>query len=415
MCEKKYAEIDLKKVPSKAMKTYCKAFLNEKVKYSEMTPAEEITGNRFPNDEDRIKTRNNIKKIIKNGSILDIKGSQLDPHEIICKLMTSKSKLEIELLRAQWQVKKLSIIAQLDEDKDRKKGKGIGKCIPMIDVSGSMFGNDGKKSKVQPVYVALALGIMTSELASKPFNDLAISFTETPRMFNFYQEHPDDKCNIIMRDEVGLSTKFDLAIDLILDLCVKNQITSEDIPNLLVFTDGQFNEMNNPPNYSYNYFNKYSNSNSNSNEQNNWKVSHDLLLKKWVDAGYDRVPNIIYWNLRANTPGVQTSADHPGVQMLQGYSSSLLKFVLFGEEFEDTEIDNGLVKVKTSKVTPYDTFRKVIDQECYDKVKDILARSYEKLYSDQIPPLSPSCSPISFADNDNEYDNDIYDSQEEFI
>jgi hypothetical protein len=123
------------------------------------------------------------------------------------------------------------------------------------------------------------------------------------------------------------------------------------------------------------------------------------LVKKWVDAGYDRVPTIIYWNLRANTPGIQTLADYPGVQMLQGYSASLLKFVLFGEEFDDkfmdVETDNGVVKVKTSKVTPYETFRKVIDQECYNKVRDILARSSEKLYRDQMPPLSPVPVPVS--------------------
>jgi len=425
MCAKKYSEIDFTKVPSKAMKTYTKAFLNEKLKDSNMNATEEETGNRYPNDADRIKSRNNIKKIIIDGMIQNIKGAQLDPHEIMNKLIHSKSKLEIELLRAQWESKKKDVLAQLNEMKEKEgisgscSGNGIGKCIPMIDVSGSMCGK-GIGSNVEPIHVAVALGIMTSELASDPFKDLAISFTENPHMFTFYQKHPDDKCNIIMRDEVGYSTKFDRAIDLILEMCVKNQIPSEDIPNLLVFTDGQFDQMNNQPQNSvYGPVAPSNNKKSSGNENVSWKTSHELLVKKWVDAGYDRVPTIIYWNLRANTPGIQTLADYPGVQMLQGYSASLLKFVLFGEEFDekftDVETENGVVKVKTCKVTPNETFRKVIDQECYNKVRDILARSSEKLYRDQIPPLSPcpcivdvdvdvkisspSSSPIPFQEN----------------
>jgi hypothetical protein len=133
-------------------------------------------------------------------------------------------------------------------------------------------------------------------------------------------------------------------MDLILDICVKNQVPVDDIPNLLVFTDGQFDEMNQPnPHYNNGFYRKKP------LEYTPWKTTHEILMKKWADAGYDRMPTIIYWNLRANTPGIQTSEDHPGVQLLQGYSPSLLKFVLFGEKVEETQVEveteNGIVKM----------------------------------------------------------------------
>ena len=277
-----------------------------------------------------------------------------------------------------------------DDDDDMNINEtinSIGRCIPMIDVSGSMCGKNSG-SNVEPIQVAAALGIMTSELASAPFNNLAISFTETPRVFHFgYEQHPDDKRNLIFRDQMGYSTQFGKAIDLILDLCVKNNVPSSDIPNLLVFTDGQFDDMNSPT--QYNPYSQSQNQNQNQEKQKekvSWKTCHEELMSKWASAGYDRVPTIIYWNLRANTAGIQTSADHPGVQLLQGYSPSLLKFVLFGEKMKETEIttevavetdDGSIVMMKTSSITPNKTFRKAVDQEAYLPIRTILSCTNE--------------------------------------
>jgi hypothetical protein len=223
--------------------------------------------------------------------------------------------------------------------------------------------------------VAIALGLMTSELASPPYRDLAMSFTDKPHIFSFLPgQTPDYKYYILTRDEVGYSTRFDLAIKEMLNFCVSHSVPASEIPNLLVFTDGQFDEMNNQQEINYLKRN---------HEEKSWKTCHEELLKMWAEAGYDRIPNIIYWNLRSNTPGFQTSADHPGVQMLQGFSPSLLKFVLYGDEpgdnFVDVEIEKdnqkSVVKMKTSKVTPYETFRKAMDQDMYIPVRHIVVES----------------------------------------
>jgi hypothetical protein len=389
MCAHQYSFIEFEKVASKAMKNYAKAFLNEKIK-GVLANEFQVSGNRYPLDEDRVKTRNNLCEFIIDGKLSKLNGSQLDPHEIMSQLVKSSSNLEKEILRAQWNKKKEDVLEQVnkmleevayDDDDNMNMNlnetiNSIGRCIPMIDVSGSMCGK-GSGSNVEPIQVAVALGIMTSELATPPFNNLAISFTETPRVFKFGEDqHPDEKRNLIFRDQMGYSTQFGKAIDLILDLCVKNNVPSSDIPNLLVFTDGQFNDMNSQAQYQ-NYYKK-------ENEKISWKTCHEELIHKWANAGYDRVPTIIYWNLRANTSGFQTSADLPGVQLLQGYSPSLLKFVLFGEKMSETEItteveteDGQIVKMKRTSITPYETFRKAVDQEAYLPIRTILSCTNE--------------------------------------
>lgn len=372
MCAKNYHMIEFEKVASKALKTYSKAFLNEKSKGSLGYNMQE-TGNRYPDDIDRVSTRKKLLQFIQDGNISKLKGGQLDPHEIMSKLAHSSSSVECEILRAQWDRKKEDVINQTKKLMEESSNfKGIGRCIPMIDVSGSMCGKND--SGVEPIEVAIALGIMTSELSTPPFNNIAISFTESPVLFNFYEDQtPDAKRNVILDNFVGYSTKFGKAIELILKICVDNKVPSSDIPNLIVFTDGQFDQMNTPPqNYASRGLSKVK----------PWKTCHEELLTMWANAGYDKIPNIIYWNLRANTPGFQASSEHPGVQMLQGYSPSLMKFILYGETVNETtvnvETENGIMEMKTSLVTPYDTFRKAVDQEVYLPIRQIILS--EKLF-----------------------------------
>jgi hypothetical protein len=80
--------------------------------------------------------------------------------------------------------------------------------------------------------------------------------------------------------------------------------------------------------------------------------------------------------------GVQATATHPGVQLLQGYSPAIMKFALFGGEFEEEEIevtneDGTTTKVKVSKKTPYDTYREALDQTCFDVIRNLVFDSQE--------------------------------------
>jgi len=386
MCAQNYQALKFERIASKAMRNYTRAILNEKRKGACAGQFDE-TGNRYPEDADRVAARKKLREWIVEGKLDKLKGAQLDPHEIMTKLVKSTSSLEKEILRAQWKLKKADVMKQVQalmaEHGDDSPVDGIGKLIPMIDVSGSMTGlqgfygsGSGASSGVEPIQVALALGIMCSELASDPFKNLAVSFTDVPRIFNFKEgDQPDTKYAQVVREQMGYSTQFFKAVEAILDRCRKFKVPSKDIPNMIVFTDCQFDQQNS----------------GGGARGSDWTTQHQKLLKMWASAGYDRMPTIIYWNLRANTPGFQTDARHPGVQFLQGYSPSLLKFVLFGEKLDEgssesvtVETEDGTVVMKTSKVTPWDTLRAALDQACYQVVRDLMGSSEEKLLKDYV-------------------------------
>ena len=74
--------------------------------------------------------------------------------------------------------------------------------------------------------------------------------------------------------------------------------------------------------------------------------------------------------------------------MLSGYSPALMKLVLAGEMEEEVveqeSVDeNGVVvvtKVK-KKTTPYDTFRKAVDDGCFDRIRELLNDSKEGIFA----------------------------------
>ena len=62
----------------------------------------------------------------------------------------------------------------------------------------------------------------------------------------------------------------------------------------------------------------------------NWII--EVIKQKYARAGYD-MPQIVYWNVRANTKDFGAKANEEGVALLAGFSLSLLKAVINGEDF----------------------------------------------------------------------------------
>ena len=83
-------------------------------------------------------------------------------------------------------------------------------------------------------------------------------------------------------------------------------------------------------------------------------------------------PRLIFWNLR-NAVGFPVAKDAPNVQLLSGFSPSLLKLVLTGAELvlDEKEVvqPDGSVTVKRSGPTPEQTLRTALDDTSYDAVR----------------------------------------------
>ena len=86
-------------------------------------------------------------------------------------------------------------------------------------------------------------------------------------------------------------------------------------------------------------------------------------------------PNIIFWNVRADTYGYPAAADQKGVMLLSGYSPALMKFILSGEmeeEVAEALDDDGNVVKTRRQVDPREALRRVLNDSGLDAVRTVL-------------------------------------------
>ena len=363
-CSHKWSEVNPGNIPSKALSKYSTAILNEK-KNTRLTAQEEDTGNRYPKDQDRVEARRRMIEHILSGA--DIKISGVEPHEILKAYRNASTTSQKLIAMKQWELKVEEVFNIFIEEEglDKNNIESLKKSrmcniIPMMDVSGSMLGI--------PMEVSVGFGLFICGLQRRcGIQEIAIAFHENPFVFDFTGMTLQEQIDYVFRN-VGYTTNFERAIDLLLD-AIK---TSGEHKDLIVFTDGQFNDMHRP-NQGYK---------SCVQSRNDWTTCHQRILQKVTDMGLTQAPNIIYWNLRSNTPGVQSTASQSGVQLLQGYSPAILKFALYGKEYEQDKIivtDNNGKKttIKVNDKTPYDTYREALDQPCFDVIRHLVFDSQE--------------------------------------
>ncbi len=340
MCANKYSEINFKRVSSLCLNRFRKAFMNELVD-KPPTNEEQETGNRFPDNPDRVQCRKNLKESLSSGNI---NGKMLMPHELTLKISYLKSEMEELVFEKQWEKIREDVVNMCNTGSIDPNGLNLSKLVPLVDVSGSMSGT--------PMEVAIALGILVSEVNHQNFRDRFITFDTNPTWINLSQAKSlKEKVEITRSSPWGGSTDFMKAQELILQVIRDNKLTKDEVPDLIVFSDMQFNQAD-----------------------RGYETHYQLLVKKYNQVGIDICgipydpPRIVFWNLRGNTSGVPVTSDTTNTQMLSGFSPSLLKLVLSGKE---------LVNEDNTPITPYQTFRLAIDDEMYDPVRQIIQETGE--------------------------------------
>ena len=243
MCSKRFSEIDFKHVPSVLSNKCRKAFLNENVKPTPIFGELVITGNRFPDDPDRVSCRAHLREAVVSKKL---NGKQLMPHEIVTQLMngsrdmSSMSSLEVDMLDCQWGAIRQSVVDSLAAvttgSAPQRAGEAVdlGKIVPLVDVSGSMSGI--------PMQVAIALGILVSEVNHPAFRNRFITFEDSPRWVDLSRAtNIKEKVEITQAAPWGMSTNFEAAFNLILNVVSQHRLPMSEVPDLIVFSDMQFN------------------------------------------------------------------------------------------------------------------------------------------------------------------------------
>jgi hypothetical protein len=341
MCSKKYSDIDFKKVSSLCMHRNRKAFANEQLK-GPMTMQE--TGNRFPLDEDRVTARKNLLATKK------LKGGQLFPHEIVGSCLRHLSETEVDQLGKQWTDLRENVFGQVTTSKFLKHNN----TLPMIDVSGSMTSQTSL-----PLKVAISLGILLSELCNTEFRNLVLTFDTNPTFVRFTDDQNiHQKVKQLEDAPWGGSTDILKAFKLILGIAEKHKLSEEDIPDLMIVSDMQFNAACGGF-YNGAYYH------GDSNNMNSFGTQYEVIKTLFIEHGLKvngrpwNVPKVIFWNVNSDTKGFPVPADTPNTYLLSGFSPSLFKYVMDGEE--------------KMEETPEEIVNKTLDDPAFDKVRQVLS------------------------------------------
>ena len=259
MSEKTWSEINYSSVPGSAMRRYSGAFTNRDSK-------------RFDEWKDDKTSKASV--------------SATYPHEV---LACDDDKLAEKL----WN----NLPDLLSESEEN--------ILPMIDVSGSMFG--------EPLAVATSLGMYLAERTKGEFRDMFLTFSSNPELVKLQGDTVGERLRRIANANWGMSTDFTKAYQHILDVAVKHDVVPESMPTmLLVLSDMQFNDSQRD-------------------------VTHFTHMKEvYEKAGYE-LPKIVFWNLDAQM-GTPAECDDDSVAMVSGFSPSIMKAILNAEEFTPMDV-----------------------------------------------------------------------------
>jgi hypothetical protein len=410
MCAQRWAEINFAQVPSLCLDRHKRAFLNEgKGRNSE--------------DEDRTACRERLLEMIAEKGAAALKGKQLFPHEIVAQVL-GKRELSTgvsAVLNAQWEAIRTGLLEMVAQRKaelaaaatqveavdalqaatelragasaggapdsafaevlsvatdvaidaavssDARKPVGLARVVCMADVSGSMSGT--------PMNVAIALGILVSEVSHPAFRDKVLTFESEPRWHDLSAETTlVGKVQSLGRAPWGGSTDFGKAMAQIAEMVERERLEQQDIPDLLVVSDMQFDEARDGVG---GWGGAYG---GHATAPDSWDTAYEKIARKFHDVGmlvHGRPlnpPNIIFWNVRADTLGYPAAADQKGVMLLSGYSPALMKFILSGEmEEEHITLDEEGNAVKTrTQVDPRETLHRVLHDSGLDPVWAVL-------------------------------------------
>lgn len=299
MCSQDWQNIEYSHVPSVAAARYQKAFgRHDEVGYAEYK-----------------------KKLVAGETT--IKASAVYPYDIVRSLKNGDRVVASE----QWKALPNYLAGSTEN------------ILPVVDVSDSMDSVNVSGS-VTALDVAVSLGMYLSERMGGLFKDHFITFSGTPQLVKL-QGDLGLRYDQMSQSNWGMNTDIQAVFQLILNSALANNVSQEQMPTkILILSDMEFDSC----------------VKCNVSSSRLWHEdgeAFDLSAMSMIEdmysqAGY-KVPQIVFWNLKGRAGNVPVAYHKSGAALVSGFSPSIVKSVLGGEEL--TPIG---VMLKTIMVPRYD-------------------------------------------------------------
>jgi hypothetical protein len=113
----------------------------------------------------------------------------------------------------------------------------------------------------------------------------------------------------------GFSTDLEKTFDFLLDQAIKHNVSGSEMPTvLLIMSDMEFNQASDISDTAF-----------------------TMIQRKYTDSGYT-MPKIVFWNLCTRRDNFPATANDQFVNLVSGFSPSILKSVLSGNTVSPIEM-----------------------------------------------------------------------------
>ena len=156
-----------------------------------------------------------------------------------------------------------------------------------------------------------------------------MSFSKQPKFHEIKGETLAQKLSSIDRHDWMMNTDLKAAFELVLDIAVKNNIKSNEMPKALIVISDM--EIDNCGNKEWTFY--------------------DKMVHKFEKAGY-QIPSIIFWNVNSRHNIFHADYLRKGVQLVSGQSASTFKNIM-----------------DCIELTPYEAMLKIINSDRYNLIR----------------------------------------------
>lgn len=193
--------------------------------------------------------------------------------------------------------------------------------VAVVDTSASMTGGwDRRDSQINPIDVAISLGVYCAEKCNKnsPWYSHYITFSRKARLIPVEGVDFVDKCKRIYSKYLCENTNIRSVFDLLLSLAIQNNVKQEDMPeNVVVISDMEFDYC--------------------SDIGRDYMSEMEKIARIWAQHGY-KLPKLVFWNVEARQDNIPMR-DNGRVTFVSGYSPVLFEQIMTGKTGLDLVLD----------------------------------------------------------------------------
>ena len=290
MSENRWDEIEFDKIPSRAGMIYKNAFARHDIERMKQDPTVQSYAD-FAKDT--------TKKV--NADVLN-------PVDIANRIFGGQVRTDTDraIIDKYWSC--------LKDYYNGREENGIAIC----DVSGSMYG--------QPLNAAVSMSAYIAERGKGPFKDHFITFSNNPALVRFEGVDTYDKFMRAKNADWGGSTNIEAAMDLMLNVAIKNKVPVSDMPTTLyIFSDMEFNGcMTCGPASAGRW--------GGGTYVRDTDTLFETIAKRWATYGYE-LPRVIFWNLDARQENIPALGGR--FSYVSGFSMNMVETILSGKDGYD--------------------------------------------------------------------------------